>query len=47
MVKDTFAPIKTDAFVGECCKSMQKFCIEVMLDVLRCDENVILQGSVI
>ena len=34
MVNDTHAPIVTDAFVGVCCKSMQKLCIDVKQDML-------------
>ena len=38
VVNDTHAPIITDAFVGVCCKSMQKLCIDAKQSML-CDER--------
>ncbi len=34
VVNDTQAPIITDGFVGVCCKSMQKLCTAVKLNIL-------------
>ena len=40
VVKDTRGPIITDAFVGVCCKLMQKLCTDIKIDMLRYNEEV-------
>ena len=35
VIKDALGPLVTDAYVGVCCKSLQKLCAKVKVSMLR------------
>jgi hypothetical protein len=39
VIKDALGPLVTDAYVGVCCKSLQKLCAKVKMSMLRTQEN--------
>ena len=39
VIKDALGPLVTDAYVGVCCKSLQKLCAKVKTSMLRTQEN--------
>ena len=39
VIKDAYGPLVTDAYVGVCCKSLQKLCAKVKACMLRSPES--------
>jgi hypothetical protein len=39
VIKDALGPLVTDAYVGVCCKSLQKLCAKVKASMLRPPDN--------
>ena len=39
VIKDALGPLVTDAYVGVCCKSLQKLCAKVKMSMLKTQEN--------
>ena len=45
VIKDALGPLITDAYVGVCCKSLQKLCAKVKVSMLRTQENTHVRNS--
>ena len=45
VIKDALGPLVTDAYVGVCCKSLQKLCAKVKVSMLRTRENTQMRNT--
>ena len=45
VIMDALGPLVTDAYVGVCCKSLQKLCAKVKVSMLRERENTQMRNT--